>query len=409
MLNFRRVPMKRKLKVFAVALTIISITIGGTAYGGVLKSLDDELTSLVEETEPYLVTVKGRGPWRNLIATGIVYDKMGHVITSSHVYNADEFEVTFKDGAAFSAEKIGIDHQTGLAVLKIESDDLKPPKWVSSPELRDGAWIMVVGNSYGIPATVNIGTFSERTDEGFLQLNVDVRPGASGGAVLNTDGKIAGILIAREADSRFLIKGLARDEFLRSYSGNSRFLDLMRKSEDKAIAIPIDMVADVADQLIEAGEVRRGFLGISQKNLSPSERAEYDLEGGVLVIDVVEESPAEEAGLKEGDIITAVEEELIHSTSDLFSLIRSHKPGDRVTIAYYREGDEKTTEATLETADDVDLFGKWKVREISPKLNVNNRLLLPDMTDLKEEMSRLNQELDHLRDDLEELQDRLKE
>lgn len=401
--------MKRKLKIFSVALTIISITTGETAYGGVLKSLDDELTSLVEETEPYLVTVKGRGPWRNLIATGIVYDKVGHVITSSHVFNADEFEVTFKDGAAFSAEKIGVDNQTGLAVLKIEGNDLKPPKWGSSPELRDGAWIMVVGNSYGIPATMNIGTFSERTDEGFLQLNVDVRPGASGGAVLNTDGKIAGILIAREADSRFLIKSSARDEFLRSYSGNSKFLDLMRKSEDKAIAIPIDMVADVADQLIEAGEIRRGFLGISQKNLSPRERAEFDLEGGVLVIDIVEESPAEEAGLKEGDIITAVEEEPIQNTFDLFSLIRSHKPGDRVTIAYYREGDEKTTEATLGTADDVELFGKWKVRETTPKLNVGNRLLLPDMTDLEEEISRLNRELDHLRDDVEELQDRLKE
>lgn len=409
MLNFRRVPMKRKLKVFAVALTIISITIGGTAYGGVLKSLDDELTSLVEETEPYLVTVKGRGSWRNLIATGIVYDKMGHVITSSHVYNADKFEITFKDGAASSAEKIGVDDQTGLAVLKIEGDDLKPPKWGSIPELRDGAWIIVVGNSYGIPATVNIGTFSKRADEGFLQLSVDVRPGASGGAVLNTDGKIVGILIAREADSKISIKSSARDKFLRSYGSSLKFLDLMRKSEDKAIAIPVEMVIDVADQLIEAGEVRRGFLGISQKNLSPSERARYDLEGGVLVIDVVEESPAEEAGLEEGDIITAVEEEFIHSTSDLFSLIRSHKPGDRVTITYYREGDEKTTEATLETAEDVDLFGRWKVREIAPKLNVDNRLLLPDMTDLKEEISRLNRELDHLRDDLEELQDRLKE
>lgn len=401
--------MKRRLKIFAVALTIISITIGGTAYAGVLKSLDDELTSLVEETEPYLVTVKGRGPWRNLIATGIVYDKMGHVITSSHVYSADEFEITFKGGTTFSAEKIGVDNQTGLAVLKIESDDLKPPKWGSIPELRDGAWIIVVGNSYGIPATVNIGTFSKPADEGFLQLSVDVSPGASGGAVLNTDGKIVGILIAREANSRISIKSPLRDDLLRAYSGSMGFLDLMRKSGDKAIAIPIDMVTDVADQLIETGEVRRGFLGISQKNLSPSERAEFDLDGGILVIDIVEESPAEEAGLREGDIITAVEKEPIQNTSDLFSLIRSHKPGDRVAITYYREGDEKTTEATLDAVEDVDLFGRWKVREIAPKLNVDNRLLLPDMTDLKEEMSRLNRELDHLRDDLEKLQDRLKE
>ncbi len=125
--------MRRKLKIFTVSLTTILISIGGTAYSGILKSLDDELTLLVEETEPYLVTVKGKRAWRNLIATGIVYDKEGHVMTSSLVYGADEFEITFKDGTSFFAEKIGVDHQTGLAVLKIESDALNPPKWGSIP------------------------------------------------------------------------------------------------------------------------------------------------------------------------------------------------------------------------------------------------------------------------------------
>ncbi len=401
--------MKRKLKILTAALIIISISVGGTSYSGVLKSLDDELTSLVDKTEPYLVTVKGKRAWRNLIATGIVYDKRGYVITSSHAYSADEFEITFKDGAEFPAEKIGVDHQTGLAVLKIEYDDLKPPEWGSTPKLRDGAWIMVVGNSYGIPATVNFGTFSGRTDEGFLQLSVDVKPGASGGAVLNTDGEIVGILIARETDSRRTIQSSTRDDLLRSYAGSLKFLDLMGKSEDRAIAIPIEMVIDVVDQLIESGEVKRGFLGISQKNLSSSEREEYDFRGGILVIDVVEGSPAEEAGLEEGDIITAVERKPIRNTSDLFSLIRSHKPGDSVAITYYRMGEERTSEAILETADDVGLFGRWKIREIVPKLNVDNRLRLPDMTDLKEDISRLKEELDHLRSELEELRIKLKE
>ena len=401
--------MKRKLKILTAALIIISISIGGTSYSGILKSLDDELTSLVEKTEPYLVTVKGKGAWRNLIATGIVYDRRGYVITSSHAYSADEFEITFKDGAVFPAEKVGVDHQTGLAVLKIKYEDLKPPEWGSAPKLRDRAWIMVVGNSYGIPATVNFGTFSGRTDEGFLRLSVDVRPGASGGAVLNTDGEIVGILIAREANSGFTIQSPARNDLLRGYAGSLKFFDLMRKSGDKAIAIPVEMVVDVVDQLIETGEVERGFLGISQKNLSSSEREEYDLQGGVLVIDVVEGSPAEAAGLEEGDIIVAVEGKPIQNTSDLYSLIRSHKPDDRVTITYYRRGEQRATEATLETADDVDLFGRWKTREIVPKLNVDNRLRLPDMTDLKEDISRLKEELDHLRNELEELRIKLKE
>lgn len=400
--------MKRKLKIVTAALIIISFSVGGVSYSGVLKSLDDELTSLVDKTEPYLVTVKGKGAWKNLIATGIVYDERGYVITSSHAYGADEFEITFKNGAEYPAEKIGVDHQTGLAVLKIDCDDLKPPEWGSTPKLRGGAWIMVVGNSYGIPATVNFGTFSGRTDEGFLQLSVDVSPGASGGAVLSTDGDVVGILIAREADPGQAIYGPAHDELLRSYAG-PEFFELMRKSGDKAIAVPIEMVVNVVDQLIETGEVERGFLGISQKNLSSIEREEYDLQGGVLVIDVVEGAPAEKAGLEEGDIIVAVDEKSIRNTSDLYSLVRSHKPGDRITITYYRSGAKRTAEAKLEVADDTDLFGSWKTREIFPKLNVDNRLRLPDMTDLKRDISRLKKEIDLLRNDIEELQTRLKE
>jgi serine protease Do len=400
--------MIKKLKVVTAALIIISFSIAGASYSGVLKSLDDELTSLVDKTEPYLVTVKGKGAWKNLIATGIVYDERGYVVTSSHAYGADEFEITFKNGAEYPAEKIGVDHQTGLAVLKIDHDDLRPPEWGSTPELRDGAWMMVVGNSYGIPATVNFGTFSGRTDEGFLQLSVDVSPGASGGAVLSTDGDIVGILIAREADPGNATYGPTHDKLLRSYAG-PEFFELMRKSGDKAIAVPIEMVVDVVDQLIETGEVKRGFLGISQKNLSSIEREEYDLQDGVLVIDVVEGSPAEKAGLEEGDIIVAVGAKPIRNTSDLYSLIRSHKPGDRITITYYRSGAKGMAEAILEPADDTDLFGSWKTREILPNLNVENRLRLPDVTDLKEDISRLKEEIDLLRNEIEELRIKLKE
>ena len=193
--------MSSAIKVISAIAMALSIPFTGTADGGILKSLDDELTALVEKNEPYLVTVKGESNWRNLIATGIIFDKAGYVITSSHAYDVGKHSVTFNNGDSYPAEKIGVDHQSGLAVLKILGDGFKKPSWGKSEKLKSGAWIMVLGNSYGTPATVNFGVYEGRSDENFLKLAVGVSPGGSGGAVLNTDGEIVGVLIARETES----------------------------------------------------------------------------------------------------------------------------------------------------------------------------------------------------------------
>jgi serine protease Do len=399
--------MNKSLRFFIVLLVFSLIILFETGTAGVLESLDEELTSLVEKTEPYLVTVKGQGSWKNLIATGIIYDDEGHVVTSSHVYDADQFEITFKNGTSYPAHKTGVDRQTGLAVLKVDGDNLQGPRWGEASKLRDGAWILVVGNSYGTPATVNFGILSGRTDEGFLQLGVEINPGSSGGAVLDTDGRVVGVLIAVEAAPEFLTSESIRNSYFQSMYGRAGFPGLLHRTENKAIAVPAEQVMRIVDQLVEYGEVQRGFLGISQRNLSETSRKEYGIEHGVLVVEVVEDSPADKAGLKEGDIILAVGGESIESTAELFNLIRSHKPGDKVLIAYYRDDQESKTEVTLEKAEENPLLGSWNVPRVMPKVNVDKNLILPDMGGLQEEIGRLDSEIGKIKKEIEELRERL--
>lgn len=397
--------MRFGLKIAAFSITIVLSGLLGITRAGVLKSLDNELTSLVEKTEPYLVTVKGEGGWKNLIGTGIIYNSEGYVITSSEVYNADKHQVTFKKGISYPAEKIGVDRQTGLAVLKITADNLRSPLWGESKDLKSGAWIMVVGNSYGTPATVNFGIYDGRTDEGLLKLGVGVSPGASGGAVLNTDGKVVGILIAREAES---IAGLS--EYIRSVNQaprNFKLSELMGNARDKAIAAPIETAIDIARQVIEDGRVRRGFLGISQKSLTSEELKELKVGQGVMVVDIVAGSPAETAGLKDGDIITRVDDRPITGSSCLFSLIRSHKPADEITVVYMREGKLSETTAVLGEADGDMMTGGLRLKDFLPGLSAGKMLELPEKSDLKEQMTRLENELSRLREEFDKLRDKI--
>lgn len=397
--------MRYSIRNFAVSiLTISLVQFSGMANAGVLKSLDDELTSLGQKTDPYMVTVKGEGQWKNLIATGMVYDKGGHIITSAQVYDTDGHQVTFKNGESYPAEKIGVDNQTGLAVLKINKDNLKTPSKGKSDDLKPGSWIMVVGNSYGTPSTVNFGVFEGKTEEGYLKLGVGVSPGGSGGAVLNTSGDIVGILIARETDSKAAVGSYLKN--LYKAPGSFGFYDT-RDAEDKAIAIPVELVYNVVDQLIKDGRVHRGFLGISQKNLTADESKELQADHGIMVVDVVEGSPAQMAGLEKGNIIAEVDGKPIGGTYDLYSIIRSHKPGDEITITYVSEGKTSETRAILEEAkDDVPFWG-WQLKELYPKLSVGKIIDLPGKSDMERKISRLEGEMERLQKELDELREKL--
>jgi len=398
--------MKKSLTIFALTIIIAGLGNGGTAYAGVLKSLDNELTSLVEKTEPYLVTVRGEGQWRNLVATGIIFNKDGYVLTSSAIYDTDGFHVIFKNGQSVPAEKIGVDPQTGLALLKIEPGDLQTPSWGDSRDLKSGSWVMVVGNSYGTPSTVNFGTFEDRSMEDFLKLRVSVSPGTSGGAVLNTDGKVVGILIARESSDSSpddYTSGPYAPSLAAGLSG------IRQNTQDMAIAVPIESAIDVAEQIIKNGRVKRGFLGISQRNLSPADASQDIANQGVEVIDVVDGSPADSAGLTGGDVIVEISNESVKGSKDLFTSIRSRKPGDRIEIVYRRDGETYETSAVLTEADNETIFGNWHLPGMIKGLNVGRQLELMAKNDLERQMDRIESEISRLGEELTKLREKAKE
>ncbi len=391
-------------KIFISVILAIFVLSGSAVNAGLLGSLDKELTSLIENTEPYLVTVKGDGIWRNLIATGIVYNKEGYVITSSPAYMATDFEITFASGETYDAEPVGVDHETGLALLKIKGKrEFKAPVWGTPSKLNKGAWVLFVGNSYDNPSSVNIGTYSGKDAEGFLELNLNVNPGSSGGAVLNTDGEIIGILIAVEfapGPTKFLQHDMkVGDYYLFKDRGRSR---------ETALALPIDQAKDIVEELIDQGEIKRGFLGINQKNLTDDQKQENNIDGGIMVTDVVDDSPADDADLREDDIIIKIDGKEIAGTGDLYSTVRSHKPGDKVSITYIRAGKTGTVDVELGESKRDYFLGSLDSDKILPKLKINNKLDLPHIENLEEELQSLKDELEKLRYQLDGLKDDLK-
>ena len=178
--------------------------------------------------------------------------------------------------------------------------------------------------------------------------------------------------------------------------------------KSKAIAVPIEQAINVVRELVEHGKVRRGFLGISQRNLTSDERERYEVDNGIMVVEVVGDSPAEKAGLEEGDIITKVDKESIKGISDLYSLIRSRKPGDTVSIDIARDGELLKVEAVLDSTGNEVLFGGWELKNPLPVLNLGKSLQVFDNIDLEQNVRRLERELDRLGDELAKLRDHLK-
>jgi len=384
-------------------ILLILVLSGSSVNAGLKESLNKELTSLIEKTEPYLVTVKGDGIWRNLIAAGIVYNEEGYVITSSPAYPAADYEVNFANGETYDAEPVGVDHETGLAVLKIKGKrQFQIPTWGSLSSLNEGDWVLFVGNSYDNPSSVNIGTYGGKDDDGFLELNLNVNPASSGGAVFNADGEVIGILIPFESSP-----GLV--EFYRkSMNLEDRHIFISAaRSDEKTLAISADQAKEIAEELIEYGENKRGFLGIGQKDLTNSQKKECDIEGGVLITDVVDDSPADDAGLREDDIIIEIDGRTIEGTGDLYRRIRSYKPGDEISITYIREGDKKKVDIELGESKHDYFLGSLDSDKIFPKLKAA-KLLLPDAEDLEDELRRLKDEFEKLRLELDELKDNLK-
>jgi serine protease Do len=273
------------------------------------------------------------------IGSGVIMDpKHGIIITNDHVIrNASLITVTLNDGRRLQAKMIGGDSQTDIAVLKIDAKNLKSLPIGDSDKAEVGDFVVAIGNPFGLnsfgnsqTATFGIISATKRSDlniegvENFIQTDAAINPGNSGGALVNAAGELIGINTA----------------IISPYGGNVGI----------GFAIPINMAKDVAQQLIKYGSIHRGLMGIFVQHLTPelAQAMGYAEEfQGAIVSQVNQDSPAEKAGLKPGDIITQINDTKITQATQVKTTIGLLRVGSEAKITVKREGKEITLNAVV--------------------------------------------------------------
>jgi len=267
------------------------------------------------------------------LGSGVIVSEDGYILTNNHVVEgADSILVSLADKREFKAELVGTDSLTDLAVLKIQSDDSLPVlRLADSDQVKVGQVVLAIGNPFGLSSTVTMGIVSARGRshvgiaqyEDFIQTDAAINPGNSGGALVNLSGELIGINTA-----------------IFSRSGGYQGI---------GFAIPSNIASHVMQSLIEKGEVKRGWLGVSIQDLTPALAEQFGLDDikGALVADVLEDTPAEKAGLKAGDVIIKINGEPVEDFAGLRNTIAQMAPGTKIKLTVIRKGREKTIEVKL--------------------------------------------------------------
>jgi serine protease Do/serine protease DegQ len=268
------------------------------------------------------------------LGSGVIIDAaQGYVLTNNHVVDkASEIRVTLMDGRQLTATLVGTDPESDVAVVKIPAERLTALTLADSSRLRVGDFVVAIGNPFGLGQTVTSGIVSALGRSGlgiegfedFIQTDASINPGNSGGALVNLRGELVGVNTAIIAPG----------------GGNVGI----------GFAIPSNMTQQIMSQLVQYGEVKRGQLGISAQDLTP-ELAQafgvHDLNQGVVVVQVGDDTPAAKAGIKSGDIVVKINGRDIHTRSELRTAIGLLRVGDKLKIELVRDGKHRTVAAEI--------------------------------------------------------------
>ncbi len=261
------------------------------------------------------------------LGSGVIVSPNGYILTNHHVIEAaDEVEVALVDGRKAKASMIGSDPESDLAVLKVKLNDLPAITFGQSQQVKVGDVVLAVGNPFGVGQSVTMGIVSAlsrsrvgiNTFENFIQTDAAVNPGNSGGALTDTSGNLIGINTA-----------------IYSRTGGSLGI---------GFAIPTHVAKQIMEQIIQSGSVIRGWLGVSMQDMTQDLAESFGLDNltGALIAGVLKDGPADQAGIKPGDILIAVEGKPVTSSSELLNLVAALPPGNTVTVTVIRSKQEKS-------------------------------------------------------------------
>ncbi len=311
-----------------------------------LSGFENQVTQAVEKLGESIVSVSSMRLERRYFGivplegqgSGIVLDKRGLIVTNNHVIDgANQVHVNLKDGRTFTGEVVGADEATDVAVIRVNADDLPAADLGDSETLKVGQFVLAIGNALALPGgpTLSMGVLSAKgrplpgSDfifEGLLQTDAAVNPGNSGGPLADLEGRVIGITTM-----------------------------MIPYAQGMGFAIPINTVKKIAQEILENGRVSRRWIGISGIDVTPQLARRYNLqaESGFLVAEVVPRSPAEYAGMRNGDVVVGADGTEVKHTKDLLMAISKVGPGGKVSIDVNRMGRRGTLEVRTSEAPPV--------------------------------------------------------
>lgn len=297
---------------------------------------------------------------RKSVGSGFIYSKDGFIITNNHVVErSGDINVKLADGTEHEAKVIGTDPKTDLALIKIDTDKTLPTLSLGdSDALQVGEWVMAIGNPFGLEHTVTVGVVSAKGRvigsgpyDDFIQTDASINPGNSGGPLLNASGEVVGINTA-----------------------------IFAAGQGIGFAIPSKLAKRIVEDLKTKGSVVRGWLGVVIQRMSPELAKSFGLgeSKGALVADVSEDSPADHAGLKRGDVIIKYNDKEITTMDALPRLVAATQPGKKAELTILREGKEKTLTVTIGTLEEEKMA---KARMIEEGLGMTVQEITPEMVE----------------------------
>ncbi len=297
---------------------------------------------------------------------GLLSDR-AYILTNNHVVeNGEKITVTFQDGREVQASIKGADPKSDIAVLEIKMDKVPALKLGDSSKLEVGEWVVAIGNPFGLSFTLTAGVVSAkgRTTlgindyEDFIQTDAAINPGNSGGPLVNLDGEVVGINTA-------------------IFSRSGGYMGV-------GFAIPINMARGIAEQLLEGGEVTRGFLGVTIQNLTPELADSFGVDtlNGIIVAQVSQDSPAASAGIQQGDLIVEYQGEVVKDSGSFRNRVSLTPPGTRADLGIIRKGKRMQLPVTIGRLSDAQTAASGEQsQQTSTELGLMVQTLTPQLAD----------------------------